>query len=493
MKTTNERLTLLKQTYPSLNPISVQLQEALEKSPNPQHTLDLIELLAKQYTQTTTFQPTPSEIDNPTTPANTIKKRSLGDSVVATPEFKNIFTANSNTKVFHDLSFITPRKKLSLVVSDETVVLLSGKVGADVEVGKDQAVCSFAKEKIAEILVLDTPEKQKPHFTVVFILEPDSGIADNVLIFGFDDKQKDIKYTNFSTSQPNTITLQPTPTLATTLLPHLRSTFTKTPFYNTTTQTFPPTLKFTTTPQTSPTFKSKKNSTAYVPCHKITTPGFLYFLKTGLLFGFKKPILYLRFDEIEEVVVSGVLSRTFNLVVLLRGKSGESLGKKVKVEKTGKGGNDDYVETIEFSMIDSSEIDAVRGYIAVVNAMVVKGAKSSELAKVENKESVAEQTDELEPSGNNEDEEDDDDFEMQSEESCVEEYDSEYNTDDSQDDDNGGGGEDNESSDEETNANGKEEEQEESSDDDDDAKQKDEVVEVSSGIEEVAEVDELSD
>lgn len=44
-------------------------------------------------------------------------------------------------------------------------------------------------------------------------------------------------------------------------------------------------------------------------------PGYLYFLPTGILWAFKKPLLFFAFASISSVSYTSVLQRTFNLVI----------------------------------------------------------------------------------------------------------------------------------------------------------------------------------
>ncbi|KAI3643013.1 hypothetical protein MP228_012568 [Amoeboaphelidium protococcarum] len=65
-------------------------------------------------------------------------------------------------------------------------------------------------------------------------------------------------------------------------------------------------------------FKSKvcKNVySSFMQCHLGAKEGHLFMITTGLLFGFKKPVLYMPFNQIKSVEISGITSRTFDLVL----------------------------------------------------------------------------------------------------------------------------------------------------------------------------------
>ena len=75
--------------------------------------------------------------------------------------------------------------------------------------------------------------------------------------------------------------------------------------------------------------------------------GYLFLLSTGILFAFKKPLVFFSFDTIESVSYTSVLQRTFNLNVLARPS----------------GGSEEETQEFEFSMIDQADFDGIDAYI----------------------------------------------------------------------------------------------------------------------------------
>lgn len=73
--------------------------------------------------------------------------------------------------------------------------------------------------------------------------------------------------------------------------------------------------------------------------------GYLFFLSTGILFGFKKPLVFFSFDNIESVSYTSVLQRTFNLNITTR----------VDEEQEP--------QEFEFSMIDQADYAGIDTYI----------------------------------------------------------------------------------------------------------------------------------
>jgi hypothetical protein len=76
--------------------------------------------------------------------------------------------------------------------------------------------------------------------------------------------------------------------------------------------------------------------------------GYLFFLPNGILWGFKKPLIFLPKDEISAVSYTNVLQRTFNLVVEVFVKDGD--------------GEEDKQE-YELSMIDQEEFAGIDTYV----------------------------------------------------------------------------------------------------------------------------------
>lgn len=90
----------------------------------------------------------------------------------------------------------------------------------------------------------------------------------------------------------------------------------------------------------------RKNEKAYhVKAHRGSKDGYLFFLSNGIFFGFKKPLAFFPFHQIESVSYTAVLQRTFNLVVTAT--LDPSAGP----------------QEIEFSMLDQADFGGIDGYI----------------------------------------------------------------------------------------------------------------------------------
>lgn len=74
--------------------------------------------------------------------------------------------------------------------------------------------------------------------------------------------------------------------------------------------------------------------------------GYIFFLSSGILWAFKKPLAQFTFDNIESTSYTSVLQRTFNLVITTM--ADPTTGKK---------------EEVEFSMIDQADFAGIDEYI----------------------------------------------------------------------------------------------------------------------------------
>ena len=90
----------------------------------------------------------------------------------------------------------------------------------------------------------------------------------------------------------------------------------------------------------------RKNDIAYhVKAFRGSKEGFLFFLENGIFFGFKKPLSFFPFTEIESISYTSVLQRTFNLNITVR--------PNVDAE----------TQEIEYSMIDQQDFAGIDAYV----------------------------------------------------------------------------------------------------------------------------------
>ncbi|KAF2142659.1 uncharacterized protein K452DRAFT_350945 [Aplosporella prunicola CBS 121167] len=84
----------------------------------------------------------------------------------------------------------------------------------------------------------------------------------------------------------------------------------------------------------------------HVKAHRGSKEGYLFFTNVGIIFGFKKPLLYFSFAAIESISYTSVLQRTFNLNVTTAAAEPEQK-----------------VQEIEFSMLDQADYGGIDEYV----------------------------------------------------------------------------------------------------------------------------------
>ncbi|KAL4975749.1 hypothetical protein BDW66DRAFT_136753 [Aspergillus desertorum] len=90
----------------------------------------------------------------------------------------------------------------------------------------------------------------------------------------------------------------------------------------------------------------RKGEKAYhVKAFRGSKEGYLFFLSTGIFFGYKKPLLFFAFENIDSIFYTSVLQRTFNLNVVARALGSEE------------------TQEFEFSMIDQADYSGIDTYI----------------------------------------------------------------------------------------------------------------------------------
>ena len=88
----------------------------------------------------------------------------------------------------------------------------------------------------------------------------------------------------------------------------------------------------------------KHEKTWGTKAHRGSKDGYLFPLGPGLLFGFKKPLLYFPVERIESVSYTAILQRTFNLVVTVMSE-------------------DEGSEDVEFAMLDQADFAPIDEWV----------------------------------------------------------------------------------------------------------------------------------
>ncbi|PSK48643.1 hypothetical protein B9Z65_54 [Elsinoe australis] len=263
-------------------------------------------------------------VTNGTNDTSASKKRKLD----ADPDTTTSLDLSSCTTLLSlpDTSFTIPiRKKASLDILASNPTSPSTAPGGLRITSKD-ITYTITWPQIAHIFCVPVPEKAaKTHNFVILLLSPASG--ETQFVFSLPET----KYTGTSdlAGENDTWVSLAGRTLNAYLAPHGRGV------------TLPDEEQFASAvPQSH-----RKGEAAYhVKAHLGSKEGYLFFLGTGVLFGFKKPVMFFPFERVESTSYTSVLQRTFNLVVTAVKEDGER-------------------DEVEFGMIDQADFAGIDAYV----------------------------------------------------------------------------------------------------------------------------------
>ncbi|KAM5369093.1 hypothetical protein ACJZ2D_009188 [Fusarium nematophilum] len=85
----------------------------------------------------------------------------------------------------------------------------------------------------------------------------------------------------------------------------------------------------------------------HVKAFRGSKDGYLFFLENGILWGFKKPLMFVPLSRVAATSYTNILQRTFNVVL----------------EVFAEGGEGDATEELEFSMLDQEDYGGIEDYV----------------------------------------------------------------------------------------------------------------------------------
>lgn len=323
-----------------------------------------------------------------------VKRRKLED--------KNALSSDEILRIM-DVSFQLPaRKKLDLIITRTRLILYNSKQNA-IEV-------QYNLDDLSQLggACVPSPDKAVKSYTYTIFLK-----TEDVIVFNTQEKA------NVTLKKPNTED-QILETNKHEIISQLITEHARVPI------TQPSKEFFRSTGVSSITGKQEDRS--HVIGYLKAKDGFLFFLPTGILFGFKKPTLFFPVSSLASTVITNITQRTFDLTLTLRPES-KVLGSAGF--RTTKDGDDD---TVQFSMIEQSEYGGIEAYTKKVN---INDHSMAEERKAVNKGEGQDETNE----GNNGDDdgqdtsENDEDFEPSDDENEPLEFDTDASADEEDDED----------------------------------------------------------
>ncbi|KAF7731458.1 hypothetical protein EC973_000266 [Apophysomyces ossiformis] len=237
-------------------------------------------------------------------------------------------SSGSIIATINDLSFQQPtRKKYNLIVTPSHLqIALSGS-----EVIENE----WPAEHFSLGVYVPTPDK--PSHTFALFRKQAS---EEAIVFTVQDKGSiTIKRAN----QPDeTVDKDKHTVIARLLMENARINFTT-----------PDTQSFRSTGVSATTGKPQERY--HVNAYLKTKEGSLFFLPSGVLFGFRKPTLFCPLSSISAIAVNSVTQRTFDLTIKMAKIPLGSATKQVTEEEEGM--------SLPFSMIEQSEYEGINAYI----------------------------------------------------------------------------------------------------------------------------------
>lgn len=220
----------------------------------------------------------------------------------------------------HAVSASAPvRKKVHITIHQNTVRFANATSGAQ--------EASIPLTALTRAFCISTPGKSKPHWTVIILTD----VEQNQIIFGLDAVPPSLTTTTHPASPNN----HPKGTQAKPLLTQFFSHL--------------PSRVILQEPSTSQ-FRSATGE-PFLDAYLRAKDGHLLFFNDGILFGEKKPCMWIAMEEIDSVRCLSATGRTFSLYVRYVGESKEA----DQEEDTG--------EEIEFSLIDGKNQDSVARWV----------------------------------------------------------------------------------------------------------------------------------
>ena len=240
-----------------------------------------------------------------------------------------------------DISFSLPqRKKLHLGIAQygtdintpETSFAIFTRNPATNEVDMEVPLSQFAYA-----MRLPVPEKAAKQYNFVFL--PKTGLGDTVEPIIFSVNAGPLKNCTVPNTQFAKIAAGPEDVLESAFGFVLRQ--------SSTSLSLPVAEEFfSATPESH-----RKGDKAYhVKAFRGSKDGYLFFLGNGIFFGFKKPLAFFAFEDVESVSYTSVLQRTFNLNIAYRA-SGANVD------------DVDAISEVEFSMLDQADFPGIDAYV----------------------------------------------------------------------------------------------------------------------------------
>ncbi|OGE58027.1 hypothetical protein PENARI_c001G03331 [Penicillium arizonense] len=294
------------------------------------HTSSLLARTAK-----TTLPSRPSASDGPAAKKRKLQNGDSGETAQASVDMKN---GDAPVQFYvQDVSFATPqRKKLTLeITAGHRFLRARNQTTKEIEFG-------VSMDKIRHALCLPVPEKTQKQFNFCIIPEyadgitppPEGTTVSEAMVFTIADGPAKAAFSGNGQQIGNGSGETAEGLLRKILNDNLSHT----------NVVRPDDRQFVSA---MPEAHRKGEKAYHVKAFRGSKEGYLFLLSTGILFAFKKPLLFFSFDTIDSVSYTSVLQRTFNLNVMARPANS----------------TEEDIQEFEFSMVDQDNFSGIDAYI----------------------------------------------------------------------------------------------------------------------------------
>ncbi|KAI9715961.1 MAG: hypothetical protein M1812_005595 [Candelaria pacifica] len=353
--------SLIDKAYSERPELKKRVWDAISKT--PQYTdlfIDIAEYTTELKTRRNTVAAVNSRVKDEGTPVS--KKRRLEDS-----NGDDIIGLNGNSQAWRngeiditiqDVSFTIPqRKKLTLelttVEADGGGLQARNPVSGELEFG-------IAWKHVEHVICLPVPEKVQRQYT--FCVFPQYG--DGISTLPEDIEATDPMVWTISDIAPKTDTIKYKGVISGPLElgETYRGNFIR--FLNEKLKAFgkgviePEEKQFASCIVQS---HRKGEKAFHVKAFRGSKDGFLFFLHTGIIFAFKKPLAFFAFETIDSISYTSVLQRTFNLNITTSTSTTPSPSSTNSTSPPST--NTNISKDFEFSMLDQADFAGIDSYI----------------------------------------------------------------------------------------------------------------------------------
>ncbi|KAI9332453.1 hypothetical protein DFJ73DRAFT_855742 [Zopfochytrium polystomum] len=274
--------------------------------------------------------------------------------------------------IIHDIAFVNPRKRLDLAVHSHALVLKPCEGPATSGESLAEPIEVIEIDTITRIACVPTPGKTAVHFTIAIFHVSNGSTA--ATVFGFDEhgpKGLRVSTVAVGSNVPQDASIGKEQSALEKVLELVHAAV-------------PARLWTSSIVSILKAIGSEHKIwplERHIGAHLERTEGAFYMLPNGILFGFKKPTLFISWDELAGAELTSVTSRTFDIILHTTRSPvpNEALKPSAKASAASKQKATEPL-SFEFRMIDGAHLQGVVRYLKHFGVTVGGGVSSDGVA-----------------------------------------------------------------------------------------------------------------